>query len=170
MAQSKWEKAREVYTNLDPRIRLVVQLGSVALATYIVYKVIKAGKQAKYDKSNRNEIQASSNELQVLNQNPATKQKISNAQASAFANKLFASMNGKGTYENEIISVFRNIYNDADFLAIQKAFGTRTIESRTYFVPDFRGTLIPCLADELDSDYTKQINEILRRKKIKYRV
>jgi hypothetical protein len=170
MAQSKWEKTREVYTNLDPRIRLVVQIGAVILGTWAVFKIIKAGKQAKADKSNRNETQASSNELQVLNQNPATKQKITNAQASAFANKLFASMNGKGTYEDEIMSVFYHIYNDADFLAVQKAFGTRTIESRTYFVPDFRGTLLSCLADELDSDYTKQINQIMAKKKIKYRV
>jgi len=170
MAQTKWEKAREVYTNLDPRIRLLVQIGSVALVTYVVFKVIKAQKQAKEDKANRGENQATTNELQLLNQNPATKQRITTSQASAYANKIFASMNGKGTYEDEIVGVFYKLYNDADFLAVQKAFGTRTIESRTWFVEDFRGTLIQCLADELDTDYTKKINEILRKKKIKYRV
>jgi len=170
MALTKWDKAREVYTNLDPRVRLIVQIGSVALATWVVFKLIKAGRQMKEDKENRGENQATTNELQVLNQNPATKQKISTSQASAYANKIFASMNGKGTYEEEIVGVFYKLYNDADFLALQKAFGTRTIESRTWFVEDFRGTLIQCMADELDVDYTKRINDILRKKKIKFRV
>lgn len=170
MAQSKWEKAREVYTNLDPRMRLVVQLVGVAVGTILVFKILKAVKQAQEDKSNRSETQSTANELQLLNQNPTTKQKITSSQANSYANKLFASMNGKGTYENEIVSVFYHIYNDADFLALQKAFGTKTIESRTYFVPDFRGTMIQCLADELDTDYTQKINKILKAKKIKYRV
>lgn len=168
--QTKWEKAREVYTNLDPRVRLFVQLVGVAVGTIVVFKILKAVKQAQEDKSNRNETQSTANELQVLNQNPATRQKITPSQANSYANKIFTAMNGKGTYEDEIISVFYKLSNDADFLALQKAFGTRTILSKTYFVDDFRGTLIQCLADELDTDYTKKINEILKKKKIKYRV
>jgi hypothetical protein len=168
--QTRWEKAREVYTNLDPRVRLFVQLVGVAVGTIVVFKILKAVKQAQEDKSNSNENQATANELQVLNQNPATRQKITASQAQSYANKINTAMQGWGTYEDEIISVFYKLQNDADFLALQKAFGTRTIKSRNYFSPDFRGTLIQCLADELDISYTKKINEILKKKKIKYRV
>jgi mannitol-specific phosphotransferase system IIBC component len=167
---TRWEKAREVYTNLDPRVRLFVQLMGVAVGTIIVFKILKAVKQAQEDTANRNETQSTANELQVLNQNPATKQTITTGQANSYANKIFASMNGKGTYEDEIVDVFKKIKNDADFLAISKSFGTRTIESRVWLVEDFRGTLIQCLADELSSGYVTDINNILKSKKIKYRV
>ena len=170
MAQTRWEKAREVYTNLDPRVRLVVQIVGVLVGTIVVFKIVKATKQYQEDRANRNETQATTNELQLLNQNPSTKQKITSAQASAYANKLFASMNGKGTYEEEIVGVFYKLQNDADFLAVQKAFGTRTILSKTYFVDDFRGTMTQCLTDELDQEWLDKINKILRTKKIKYRV
>ena len=170
MAQTGWEKTREVYFNLDPRVRLFVQVVGVAVATYAVYRIVKAVKQYGEDQANRTENQSTANELQQLNQNPSTKQKITNAQAQAYANKLFASMNGKGTYENEIVAVFYKLFNDADFLALQKAFGTKTIESRTYFVDDFRGTMTQCLTDELNQDYLDKINKILKSKKIKYRV
>jgi len=170
MAQTGWEKTREVYTNLDPRVRLFIQLVGVVVGTYAVYRIVKAVRQYEDDRSNRSEMQSTANELQVLNQNPATKQKITTTQANAYANKIFASMNGKGTYEDEIVAVFYKLFNDADFLALQKAFGTRTIESKVIFVDDFRGTLTQCLTDELDQGYLNKINNILKAKKIKYRV
>jgi hypothetical protein len=169
MAISK-ENVGKVYANLDPRVRLGIQLIGFGLGAYIIYKLIKATNQKIEDKPYDNEEQATTNELQVLNQNPSTKQKITNSQASAYANKIFNCMEGQGTYEYELVGVFYHLFNDADFLAVEKAFATRTIHSRVYFVPDFRGTMVSCIVSELDVDYIKMINNILAKKNIKRRV
>jgi len=169
MAISK-ENVGNVYANLDPRVRLGVQLIGFGLGAYIIYKLIKATNQKIGDKPYDDEEQATTNELQVLNQNPSTKQRISNSQASAYANKIYNCMLGLGTYEYELVGCFYHIYNDADFLAIEKAFATRTIPSGSYFIADFRGTMLSCITDELDVSYIKKINEILAKKNIKRRV
>ena len=168
--QGGFGKAREVYTNLDPRVRLGVQVVGFGLAVYIIYRLVKAQKQAKIDKPLTNEAQSTANDLEALNKNPYTRQKISDSQAKAYANKIFTCMNGKGTYEYELVGVFYHLFNDADFLAVEKAFGTRTIYSKTYFVDDFRGNMVSAIADELDVEYIKKINSILAKKNIRRRV
>jgi hypothetical protein len=169
MADTK-KSIGKIYANLDPRVRLGVQIIGFGLGAYILYRLVKGTSQKLEDKPYDSENQATTNELQVLNQNPSTKQKISNSQAMAYANKIYTCMEGQGTYEYELIGVFYHLKNDADFLAVEKAFGTRTIHSRVYFVPDFRGTMVSAIADELDVDYIKKINKILSDKGIKRRV
>jgi hypothetical protein len=169
MADTK-KSIGKIYANLDPRVRLGVQLIGFGLGAYIIYRLVKGTSQKLEDKPFDSENQQTTNELQVLNQNPSTKQKITNSQAMAYANKIYTCMEGQGTYEYELIGVFYHLNNDADFLAVEKAFGTRTIHSRTYFVPDFRGTMVSAIADELDVSYIKKINDILIQKKIKRRV
>lgn len=168
--QGGFAKAREVYINLDPRIRLGVQIVGFGLAVYLIYKAVKGAKQVKQDKPNRSEAQATANDLESLNKNPYTRQKISDSQAHAYANKIWTCMEGKGTYESELVGVFYHLKNDADFLAVEKAYGTRTIHSKTYFVPDFRGNMLSAIADELDVSYIKKINSILAKKGIRRRV
>ena len=167
---TKWDKSREVYGNLDPRIRLGIQILALGVGVYVVYRVITGANQLKEDKDNRGETQSIANELQKLNQNPSTKQTISTSQAKSYANKIYASMQGVGTYEEEIMGVFYKLKNDADFLAVSKAFDTRDIPSGSWFVSDFRGTLIQCLASEVSSYWTRRINTILSNKRISYRV
>lgn len=168
--QGGFEKAREVYTNLDPRIRFGVQVVGFGLAVYIIYRLVKAQKQMVNDKPNTNANQSTANELEQLNKNPYTRQKISDSQAQHYANKIWTCMEGKGTYEDELVGVFYHLTNDADFLAVEKAYGTRTIHSKTYFVDDFRGNMVSAIADELGVDYIKKINSILAKKGIRRRV
>ena len=164
------ENIANVYSNLDPRVRLGVQIVGLTLGVFLILKLLKGGRKLIDDKPFVSENQEVANELQVLNQNPSTRQTISNSQAMAFANKIFSCMNGKGTYEEELIGVFYNIKNIADFLAVEKAFGVRTIYSKVWLVDDFRGTLSGAIADELDVDYIKRINSILAKKGIKRRI
>ena len=162
-----YQKVKEVYGNLDPRIRLLVQITGLVVGIYVVLKVIKKTKQVTQDKPNTNELQATAMDLETLNKNPYTRQKISNSQALAYANKIYTCMNGKGTYENELIATFYNLNNTADFLAVNKAYGIRTIYSKTYFVDDFRGNMTAGITDELDIEDIKKINSILAKKGIK---
>jgi hypothetical protein len=160
-----------VYSGLDPRIKIGVQVIGLALTGYLIWKLIRKTNQSTADKPNVSENQQTANELQMLNQNPATKQKISNSQAISMANSIYQAMAGLGTDEDAIISQFYYLRNDADYLALQKAFGTRTIPSGTIvFVSDFRGTLAPALRNELSASDCNKINKILILKKIKYRV
>lgn len=163
--------ASAVYSGLDPRLKFGLQIGAVIVVGVVVYQLVKKSNQFFDDQANRDENQSTANELEQLNKNPATRQKISNSQAQAYANSIYGSMQGIGTDEQAIKDIFYNIKNDADFLAIKKYFGTKTIWSGTpFFLDDFRGTLVPCLRNELSAYWVNAINKILRDKKIKYRV
>lgn len=163
--------AAKVYSGLDPRFKFGLQIAAVIVLGVVIYKVVKKTDQYFDDQSNRDENQSTANELEKLNKNPSTRQKITDSQAQGYANSIYASMQGIGTDEQAIKDIFYHLKNDADFLALKKFFGTRTVWSGTpFFVSDVRGTLIPLLRDELSAYWIGLINDILRAKKIKYRV
>jgi hypothetical protein len=167
MAQGSYQKIKEVYGNLDPRIRLLVQITGLVVGIYVIVKVVKKSKQVTQDKPFTSEAQATARDLETLNKNPYTRQKISDSQAMAYANKIWACMEGAGTYENELVGVFYHLNNTADFLAVEKAYGIRTIHSKVYFVDDFRGNMTAGITSEVNVDDIKRINTILAKKGIK---
>ena len=153
------------------KVKLGLQIAAVVILGVVVYKLVKKSEEFFDDQSNREENQSTANELEQLNKNPSTRQKITNSQAQGYANSIYGSMQGIGTDEQAIKDIFYHLKNDADFLAVKKAFGTKTVWSGTpFFVGDFRGTFITCLRTELSSYWIGAINKILRDKKIKYRV
>lgn len=160
----------KAYSGLTPMGKTIVAVLGVATITYVVYKTIQGVQRTVSDDLNRSEEQSTATELQRLNQNESTRQSISNAQASSYASSLKASMSGLGTYVDQIKSVFWKLRNDADFLAVSKAFGTQVISSGSWFVPDFSGTLTACLQSELNVTDINAINQIFVKKKMKVRV
>jgi hypothetical protein len=121
--------------------------------------------------ANREQGKATENELDQLNTNANTRQTLTQSQVLALANKLFQAMDGYGTDENSILSAFYSLRNNADFLALIAAFGTREISSGSWNPEaNFNGTLTAALANELDIDYIIKLNNILKAKKIIYRV
>jgi hypothetical protein len=164
MAQGSYQKVKEVYGNLDPRIRLLVQITGLVVGIYVVLKVIKKSKQVTQDKPFTSEAQATARDLEALNKNPYTRQKISDSQAKAYANKIYTCMNGNGTYENELIGVFYHLFNTADFLAVEKAYGIRTLYSSW---SAFRGNMTSAIVSEMSIEEIKKINSILAKKGIK---
>jgi hypothetical protein len=81
------------------------------------------------------------------------------------------AMDGYGTDENAIISVFYSLKNNADFLALIAAFGTREISSGSWNPEaNFNGTLTAALVSELDISEIITLNNILKAKKITYRI
>jgi hypothetical protein len=121
--------------------------------------------------ANREQGKATENELDQLNTNANTRQTLTQSQVLALANKLFQAMDGYGTDENSILSAFYSLRNNADFLALIAAFGTREISSGSWNPEaNFNGTLTAALANELDIEYIIKLNNILKAKKITYRV
>lgn len=146
----------------------IIMIGGALVGAYVLYKAL-SGFIA--NESGRAENQSASDELDKLNNNPSTKQKISNYQAEQLANKIFTAMDGYQTDEETIYNAFYQLKNNADFLAVSKAYGTRTISSGQWnFVRDFKGTLTQCLNDELDSGERYKVNKILKAKNIRFRI
>ena len=80
-------------------------------------------------------------------------------------------MDGYGTDEGTIYSVFRKIKNSGDFALLMNAYGVREISSGAWNPePNFNGTLVGALTSELSSEDKGKVNKILQSKKIEYKV
>jgi hypothetical protein len=146
----------------------IVMLVGGAIGLVVLYKALSGFVS---NQNGRQEVQGASNELDRLNQSPATRQKMSPYQAEQTSNAMFTAMDGYGTNEDAIYVAFRQMKNNADFLAVSKAFGIRTISSGQWnVVNNMKGTLTQCLQDELDSDERKKVNEILKARNIRFRI
>lgn len=163
--------AQKSFTSLPTWAKGIIGVAVVGVTIYAIYKIQKKITEAKQDKPNKSEGKEVENELVALNQNPNTKQTISPSQALSIANTIYNSMIGLGTDEYAIYGQFYILRNNADFLAVQKAYGTRTVPSGSIaFVTDFKGTLVSTLRNELNADEAQTINKILAKKKIKFRI
>jgi len=166
---------KKSYMNLPPATRGLITLVGVGVGLFVVYKIYKSvsgtlsGETTQAQAGSREDRNWAS-EADKLNQNPATKASITNAQALSYANVLFACMDGYGTDEDQIYGVFKNIKNDADFAMIQNAYGVREISSGAWNPePNFKGTLSGALTNELSASEKDVLNNILAQKKITYR-
>jgi hypothetical protein len=152
----------------SPRGRKIAIVIGAIIGVYIIYKLTK---KVVKEKGHLTEVQEAYNELDRLNNNPATTQKMSTFQAEQYANIIFTAVNGWETDESAIYKVFYRLKNNADFLAISKAFGIRKISSGYLNPePDYRATLTEALTIDLSADEKKKVNDILIKKKIKFRI
>ena len=78
---------------------------------------------------------------------------------------MFASYSGVYVYK-----IFEKLNNDVDFLSLQTAYGIRKYDNCGLWNGDFEGSLTASLTDELTTSELKQINNLLIKKGIKYRV
>jgi len=167
---------KQSYMNLPPATRGLVTVVGLGVGLYIVYKIYESVSETLSGVESQQSAAAKedrgwASEVDKLNQNPATKATISKAQAQSYAASLFAAMDGYGTDEDAIISVFNNFKNDADYAMVFNAYGVREISSGAWNPsPNFKGTLSGALTDELDAEYKTKINNLMATKKIKYRV
>ena len=163
--------AQKSFLGLPPWAKGVVAVAVVGGIAYGVYAISKALKDKKENKDDEEEQKGWASEEEKIEKDPKRKSTLSSASLSSKANKIFAAMDGYGTDEEAIISVFRSLKTDGDFIGLQKAFGIRTIDSGYLNpTPNFKGTLNAAITDELSNYYKQRINKILTDKKIKYRV
>lgn len=166
-----------VLQNLPPRARgIIAVVVTVSVVTGAVFGIIAIRnavkkKQAGTSTGQKEEQKEVEKELTVLNKDPKTKQKLTKSQAEAIANIFDASMQGLGTDEQSIKDQFYKMQNDADFAAVQEAFGKRLIYSGSWlFVYDVELTMIPALHNELSDWWINEINGILKARNITYRI
>ena len=150
------------------RGKKTMKLIAIGVGVFLAYKFYK---NWKANDGREDEVQQAYNELDLLNQNNATKQKITKYQAEQYANGIYTAVNGYGTDETAIEKIFWRLHNNADFLAVSKAFGIRKISSGYLNPePDYKGTMTEALHIDLSSYYTTRINNILKKKNIKFRI
>lgn len=163
--------AQKSFLGLPPWAKGVVAVAIVGGVAYGVYALSKALKDRKENKEDKEEQKDWEGEQEKIDKDPKRKATLSPASLSSKANKIFSAMDGYGTDEEAIISVFRSLKTDGDFIGLQKAFGIRTIDSGYLNpAPNFKGTLTAAITDEVSNYYKQRINKILTDKKIKYRV
>jgi len=154
--------------NVDGIVKKLV-IGGVGLtAGYFaargIYRLIKGP-------AGRDELKYQKSELTELNRNPSTRQKLSQSQIETYANGIFTAADGYQTDEEYIYKVFRQIKTNADYLALNKAFGLREISSGTWNPEaNYKGNLTGVLVSELDEDELAKVNTILKNNRIKYRI
>lgn len=131
----------------------LITWGAVAVGGYIIYMAIKKNKDKKLQSGFPYSPDDSGNVI------------TSTFNANKVADEIFDAMDGYGTNESAIVASFNKVKTDADFDALNTAFGTRTISSGTWniLISDFTGDLSACLRDELSSGWINDINSALRR-------
>jgi hypothetical protein len=164
-------QAQKIYSQSPPFAKNVMTAGAVILAvggTYLIYRSIK--KQNDIAKANK-AGQAAADELENLRRS-GIYPTLSDTTLENFAAQLVAAMNGCGTDEDGIFSVFSSLRNTADLLRLIQLFGVRFYEPCAASSPisylhwqfddeAFGGDLPTWLAFDLSASDIEAINDIL---------
>ena len=161
----------EIFEGLPGWAKGVIAVAVVGGGAYLIYELQKGVKNIKKNAGSKSEAGAVTTELNTLNTASSTKQTLSPAQATAMANMLFTAMDGYGTDSVTIMKQLLQLKNQADWLAVNNAYGVRTLSSGRFNPePDFTGTLTASLANELgvlDAELQQGVNKQFAARGIK---
>ena len=161
--------AKEQFSSMPGWAKGVIAIGILAGVGFVVYKVVKGVKDSGKTKGSRKEDNAVNNDLDKLitaGKGPTMNQ----SQMIGFANQLFQAMDGYGTNEESIISIFGKVKNEADVLGIIKSYGIKDLSSGRFNPePNLKGTLREHLSAELSQYWMDALNKVMAIKKISTR-
>jgi len=128
---------------------LVIWIGVIVVAGFGIYKLfgIVKDKLNAYNATSGFEVEKNNLSFSI-------------SEFNSMANQLFNAMDGVGTSEDVIFSVFNKLQNKDDYNQLIKSFGIR---SSTSFMSSFGGDLLVWLSDELSSSEIKKLNNILSK-------
>jgi hypothetical protein len=157
----------ELYKGLPMWAKGVIALivvGGVGVIAYTIYKKIQNAADKKDD---RQQLSAEQKELSQMSVKPT----LSKAQAEAMANAIFAALDGYASDEQAVYAQLGKLKNNADWLLLSTSYGTREISSgKLNPAPNFKGTLIGALTDELDGFERAAANAILKKNGVTYTI
>jgi len=153
-------------------IAVVTTVGVVVGVFYTVRGVNKLIKKKSDEEGQKDELDSAKDELDKLNKNPSTKQKLSNSTINSIAN-VIESESEKLSYVHfyywTISSQLNKLQNNADFLALKRAFGTRAIDGG-WFDKDITVNLSQLIQHNLGQSDVDDLNRLLTKKGIKYKI
>lgn len=166
--------AQQSFLGLPPWAKGVVAVAVVGGVGYLIYQLQKAGSLIKTpeEKTDKEEADQQEAELQKeVKKKPLT---YPLSQYKTFANGIEEATNEEGTDEEAIYAIFRKLKSNADYLALQKAWGnpTRFVTPSWYifYTTGKKFTIPQLLRNDMSSSEIKKINTILMNNKITYRV
>lgn len=166
----KTEFAKKSFSEMPPWAKGAIGVGLLAGVGYLVYRVMRAPKDIKAGQGNRQEDRAVNQELDKVNSNPSTAQKLAKSDALAIANNVFAAMDGWGTDGLGIYKQLTRLQNQADWLAVRAAYGVREVSSGKWNPePNYKGPLEGAMTSELgvnDIAWIQKINAYFKSKGI----
>lgn len=187
MAQNK---AYEVWTGLPTWAKGVIAVGGIAVTYFAVRGIWKRIKlNAELEKARKTQ-QEFKNDLNNLARN-GIKPSYAKSQYNAWADSIQKQFSGcdwnnnafdmsdplfgwAGSFSGSgkvLVKILENLKNDADFAALNEAYGIRTYDQCGIwpFATDFTGNLFQAVIDELDNGEINAINKRLAKKGIKYK-
>jgi hypothetical protein len=177
MAQNK---LIDYYNELPSWSKGVVAIGGLALVGIVGFTIYKKIKTNAELKAVLKESEYANDELTDLN-NQGIKPTLTNSQISGLINSIIDAVGGCGTDEQKIYGVFKTLNNEADMQLLIKLFGVQSFEpcpatspiSYTKWLWDrnsIGGNFTQVLNSDLSSSNKSEINSILAKKGIKYRL
>lgn len=148
--------------SVSPMVKGILLLTAVFGGLYLVKKLMEGVGDYKDDKSQRDQL---NNEITELEKEQKTKPPtLTKSQANSMANVIHTAMDGYGTDEDAIVTQFRKIKNNADYLLVSSAYGIKKVSSGRFNPePDYKGNMAGALASELSDYWIKKLNEILKK-------
>lgn len=140
-----------LYEDLPATIKLVLIIVGIIVVFVIVRRVFKYFEKRFEIADAQTEINA----LQQAGQQPSYPQ----SQYTDLANQLYNSVEGMGTWDDELDEVFNQLNNDIDFLLLKSSFGLRD-----------GYTMQEWLNGDLSDGRKEDINSVLSIKGITYRI
>jgi hypothetical protein len=156
---------KESFSGLPSWAKGLISVAVVGGVIYTVYKLSKnfnpeQRRQEEENKDVESELQ------KEVKKNPLS---FPLSQYKSWANQIEVAGFGLGTDEQAIYSIFRKLKNNADYLALEQAWGKPTRKTYDFAVPlDY--TLSQFLRYEMGDSEINKLNYILQTKGIKYRV
>lgn len=174
----------EVYNGLPQYARAVVVIGSMVLGYVAVKSVIGVVKDIKLKSDAKKRVAEYDKELGETSSRPS----FPNTQYGSWANAIQAAFEGcdytsvggsipiYGSWGywsdsgSAVWNIIDAIKNDADFLMLNKTYGTRTISKSIVCGGDYENfDLTAAVSAQLNQRERNGINELLKKKGIKYR-
>jgi hypothetical protein len=184
------DKAYSYYKELPPWAKGVVIVGGlfvVYLAGNAILRKLKESKNARDAKDAVRNSEAEKRRLQSQGVRPS----YPSSQYNTWANSIQQAFDGCdptgqlswgadsplgavsfwSTSGFKVAKIFAELKNDLDYLSLTTAWGIRTYDACGWFTGDVKDVdLAKAISDELTAREISNLNEILRKKGIKYKV
>lgn len=163
------------YERQPPAVKIIVAAG-VGLLGYSIYRSVK---QKQEEREALKGTEEAANELNTLAANGVVPS-YSDSQFYVFVGALTSAMNGCGTDEEGVYTVFRNMNNEADIRKLITTFAIQYYEPCAFESPisyaiwqlndkAYGGDLAAWLHFDLDEDEINEVNNILQSRGIAYK-
>lgn len=174
------EKTYRYYKDLPTWAKGIVIVGGVAITGFVLFQLYKTLKEKADKKQAEDFKKEAKKELDILKAQ-GVKPSYSPSQYESFSSKIVVALDGCGSDEQAVYSVFAAIKNKADLLNLISSFGVRYYQPCLLTDPISRGfdyigigqkyggNLSTWLTYDLDKFEIDRINNMLSSKGIDYK-